>query len=78
MYKFLLFLMLILSINGCSNFTLNGSMCDNIGIGSQRGIQNIPQECKDYDEKKADEAFHKVVQEKKVSDKDIKFDKEEE
>jgi hypothetical protein len=36
----------------------------------------MPNECQDYDEKKADKAFNKVVNEKKVTDKDIKFSKE--
>ena len=73
MYKILLPLALFLG--GCSNFTINAAMCDK--IASEPG-STIPQECRNYSEKEADKAFNKIVDEKKVSDKDIKFDKEEE
>ena len=72
MYKILLPIALLLS--GCSNFTLNATMCDQI---ASEPNAVVPQECRDYSEKEADKAFNKVVDEKKVSDKDIKFDKEE-
>jgi len=75
-YKIAIIMGLLLS--GCANVTVNGTICDNVGTGSDRDLQGVPQECRDYDEKKADKAFHKVTEEKKVSDKDIKFDKEEE
>ncbi len=76
MYKLIISLGLLVA--GCTNVTVNGTICEDVGIGSDRDLQGIPQECKDYDEKKADKAFHKVRDEKKVSDKDIKFNKEEE
>jgi hypothetical protein len=62
-------------LSGCSYFTFNASMCEQIAADPHA---TMPQECKDYDEKKADKAFNKVVNEKKVADKDIQFDKEEE
>ena len=71
----LLVIPMMFMVNGCSYFTFNASMCDNIASDPQA---TMPQECQDYDEKKADKAFNKVVDEKKVSDKDIKFDTEEE
>lgn len=77
MYKYLLVLMITFSISGCAKFTVNSSMCDNVGIGSQRSLEHITKECREYNKKDADKAFHKVVQEKKVSDKDIEFNKEE-
>jgi hypothetical protein len=49
-------------------------MCEQI---ASKPNQSVPQECKNYDEKEADKAFDKVVEKKKVPDKDIKFDKEE-
>ncbi len=64
-----------LLLSGCANFTVNAAMCDK--IASEPGAV-MPQECKNYSEKKAQKAFNKVVNEKKVSDKDIKFNKEEE
>ena len=66
--------MIVLLLSGCANFRVNGTMCDQVAY--EPGV-SVPQECQDYDEKKADKAFNKVVEEKKVSDKDIKFDKEE-
>lgn len=72
MSKYLLISILFLS--GCSHFTFNGTMCDQI---ASEPNQTVPQECRNYDEKEADKAFSKVVQEKKVSDKDIKFDNKE-
>ncbi|MEA1982972.1 MAG: hypothetical protein U9N39_05450 [Campylobacterota bacterium] len=72
MYKILLPMALLLS--GCSHFTINATMCDQI---ASEPNALMPQECRDYSEKDADQAFNKVVDEKKVSDKDIKFDKEE-
>ena len=76
MYKIAIIIGLFLG--GCASVTVNGTICDNVGTGSDRELQTIPQECRDYDEKKADKAFHKVTEEKKVSDKDIEFNKEEE
>ena len=62
-------------MSGCSYFTFNATMCDQIASDPNAVV---PQECKVYDEKKADKAFNKVVDEKKISDKDIEFHKEEE
>jgi len=73
MYKLLLPLALLFS--GCSHFTINATMCDN--IASEPGV-TIPQECRNYDEKEADKAFNKIVKEKEVSDKDLKFEQKEE
>ena len=73
MYKYAL--ILVLALSGCSHFTINGTMCDQV---ANEPNAMLPQECKDYNEKEADKSFDKVVEEKKVSDKDIKFDKEEE
>ena len=73
MYKIAILTALLLS--GCANFTVNGTMCDQI---ASEPNAVVPQECREYNEKEADKAFNKVVDEKKVSDKDIKFDKEEE
>lgn len=73
MYKFLLPILLMLS--GCANFTINGTMCDQ--LANEPG-QVVPKECRNYDETEADKAFNKVVDGKKVSDKDIEFTPEEE
>ena len=73
MTKYLL--LVILAFSGCSNITINGTMCDQIASDPNAVM---PQECRDYNEKEADKAFNKVVEEKKVSDKDIKFNNEDE
>ena len=75
MYKYIIAISLLFS--SCANFTVNSTMCDNLGTGSDRSMQSTPSECRNYDEKEADKAFKKVVEDKKVSDEDIKFDKEE-
>ena len=72
MYRFLILSTLVLS--GCSNFSIGAPICDKIA-----SEPNTPQEeCQNYDELEAKKAFDKVIDEKKVSDKDIKFDKDEE
>ena len=72
MYKIAILITLFLS--GCSNFSVNATMCDQIASDPNAVM---PQECRDYNEKEADKAFNKVIDNKKVSDKDIQFDKEE-
>jgi len=57
------------------HFTFNAAMCEQI---ASEPNAVVPQECRNYSEKEADKAFNKVTDEKKVSDKDIKFDKEKE
>jgi len=69
------FLTVMLLLSGCGQFTVNGTMCDQ--IASEPGV-TVPQECRNYSEEKAEKAFNKVVEEKKVSDKDIEFKLEEE
>lgn len=72
MYNLLIILSLLLG--GCANFTIQGTMCDE--IEREQGA-TVPKECRNYNEEEADKAFNKVVDEKKVSDKDIEFDIEE-
>jgi len=73
MYKIAIIIALFLS--GCSEFTVTATMCDK--IAKEPGA-TVPQECQKYDKKKAAAAFNKVVDEKKVSDKDLKFNKDDE
>jgi len=65
----------VLFLSGCSNFTVNATMCEK--IANEPGA-TVPQECKNYDKKRAAKAFNKVIDEKKVSDKDLKFKKDDE
>ena len=73
MYKLALAFSFLLS--GCANFTINGTMCDQ--IANEPGAV-IPKECRNYNEAEADKAFNKVTDKKKISDKDIEFTPEEE
>ena len=59
---------------GCSNIEFNAAMCDKIASDPHA---TMPQECRIYSETEAEKAFNKTKDEKKVSDQDIKFDKEE-
>lgn len=72
MYK--VFIVLLLVFSGCSNIKVTGAMCEKI---NQEGGE-VPQECQAYSQEKADKAFNKVTEDKKVSNKDIEFDKEKE
>lgn len=72
MYKLLILISLIFS--GCASFTITATMCEQI---ASEPNAVMPQECRDYDEVKADKAFNKIVQEKKIADKDLEVNKEE-
>ena len=63
----------VLLLSGCSYFTFNAAMCDKIATDPQA---TVPQECRDYDKKKAEKASNRVIEDKKVSKKDIEFSKE--
>ncbi|HFB54251.1 MAG TPA: hypothetical protein ENJ67_05895 [Sulfurimonas autotrophica] len=73
MYKILLPFSLALVFSACAHVKITAAMCDQ--IASDPNAQ-IPQECRDYDKQKAYKAFDKVVDDKKVSDKDLEFNRE--
>ena len=54
MFKYLFSLLIVLSVSGCY-FTFNGSMCDQ--IASDPHGANIPKECQNYNEDKAEKAY---------------------
>ena len=72
---FKIYLLLAFLSAGCANVTFNAAMCDQIASDPHA---TVPQECRNYSEKEAEKAFNKTKDEKKVSDQDIKFEKEEE
>jgi hypothetical protein len=74
MMKIIVALFGLLALNACSQVTVNATMCDQIMHDPSH--PQIPQECRDYSEKEAEKAFNKVVDEKKVSKKDIEFTRE--
>ena len=69
---FVLAMLVVFGFAGCSHFKVTASMCDN--INKEHG--ELPQECQNYSEEKADKAFNKVQDENKVSGKDLEFDAE--
>ncbi|WP_457746831.1 hypothetical protein [Sulfurimonas sp.] len=72
MYKILILLAFVFFAN-CSNIKITPVICEE--LASQPGAV-IPDECRDYSEEEATKAFNKVVDEKKVSDKDLEFSRE--
>ncbi len=73
MYKLSFIVAFVLS--GCSYFTFNTTMCEQ--IASDPNVI-MPKKCQNYDKKKADKAFNKVVNKKKISDEDIEFHRDDE
>jgi hypothetical protein len=74
MYKIVITIVTLLILSACANFRVNSTMCDNI---AREPGATIPQECRNYSEEEAEKATNKLVDEKKVSDKDIEFNQEE-
>ena len=71
MYKYLLITLLMFS--GCANFTINGTMCDQIA-SDPNAI--IPQECRPYDEEEAKKAFDKTKTKVESKEDIVEFNKE--
>ena len=72
----ILLLALLASFGGCSNFTVNGTICDQ--IQSEPNTEAIPKECRKYNEKEAEKAFFKNKKKKPDVDDVIEFQKEKE
>jgi len=76
MRKVLLTIVLAVFLGGCANFTINGTMCDQ--IASEPNTQQIPKECRKYNEKEAKKAFFNEKKKSKTDVDDIiEFNKEE-
>ena len=77
MYKLLL--VAIFAFSGCSHFTFNAKMCDQIASDPHA---TVPQECRNYNEEEAQKAFDNTKNRTETSDKEIiefnKKDKEKE
>ena len=71
MFKILPLMAIIFS--GCSNFTLNATICDQI---SSDAMATIPKECQNYSEEKAQKAFDKLKDKHESQDDIIKFSKD--
>ena len=74
MIKSITIVMGALVVSGCSGITITAAMCND--LRNDPSAPKIPKECRDYSEKEAQKAFNKVIDEKKVSDKDIEFSRE--
>ena len=75
MYKLTLITLLLFS--GCANFTINGTMCDQIASDPHA---TIPQECRNYNEEEAQKAYDntKHKQQQGEIDQIIEFNKDQE
>jgi len=60
---------LLYTFGGCSNFKVNSTICNE--INTEANTQNVPSECREYNKKKAYEAFDKKQQTKEQQIKDI-------
>lgn len=67
-----IYLIAVFLLSGCTTFTINATMCDQIALDPQA---IMPQECRNYNEKEAEKSFNKTR--KKQSAEDIiEFNKE--
>jgi hypothetical protein len=74
--RYILLIFTIVSLSSCSEFKINAPICNE--INSEPNSQNIPIECRNYNEKEANKAFFKDENDKETDVEDIiKFSKEE-
>ena len=74
--KRVVLLVAVLLLGGCSHFTINGTICDQ--VASEPNTQALPKECQKYNEEKANKAFFKEQKKKDADVEDmIKFQKKE-
>ena len=72
MYR--LFIIAIFAFSGCSHFTFNTSMCEQIASDPHA---TVPQECRNYVEEEAQKAFDNTKHKQQTSDEEIiEFNKE--
>jgi len=70
---FKIYFITILALTGCSNFTINATMCDQIASDPHA---TVPQECRNYNEEEADKAFDKTKNTQESKEDIIKFTKD--
>lgn len=71
MYKILLLAVFII-FSGCSYFTFNATMCDQIASDPH---QTMPEECRNYSEEEAGKAFDKTNKQQTEVSEIIEFNK---
>jgi hypothetical protein len=67
--RYILLIFTIVSLSSCSEFKINAPICNE--INSEPNTQNIPKECRNYNEKEANKAFFKNKKDKKTDVEDI-------
>ncbi len=65
---------LLLLLSGCSQISVTASNCDDI-MRNDPNTQNIPSECRDYNEEEADKATYPPGQKPIEVDKDFEIGK---
>lgn len=63
-----IYLVSIFFLTGCSNFTFNAAMCDQIASDPHA---TMPEECRNYVEEEADKAFHNTKHERDENTEDL-------
>ncbi len=69
-----LFIPMLFLVTGCAYVSVNGTNCEQI-IANDPNAQNIPQECRDYNEHEADKATYPPGQKPIEINKDFEIGK---
>jgi len=70
-----IYLISLVLLAGCSHFTFNAAMCENIASDPHA---TMPEECRNYVEKDAEKAFNKTKHERIEKNEELlEFNKEE-
>jgi len=64
--------LLAILFSGCSHFTINATICEQIAADPH---ETMPQECQNYSQEKAQKAFDKVKNKKQSNENVIQFTK---
>ena len=65
--------LIALFFSACSHFSVNSTMCEQVG---NEPNSNIPQECQNYSEEKAKQAYFKEQKQEESKENIIKFSKD--
>ncbi len=66
------YLVTVFIFSGCSYFTFNATMCDQIASDP---TATVPQECRNYSEKEAEKAFNKTKKKPISNEEMLEFNK---
>jgi len=65
--------LIALLFSACSHFSVNSTMCEQVGSEPN---SNVPQECQNYSEEKAQKAYFKEQKQEESRENTIKFSKD--